>query len=227
MRPRHHLDCGGLRGVTSHGAQLMGVGAHHVGQDMSVRGVALGAGHTMPPAVLGCLQRVDRIHGVPGGDQRGHPRALVSLGPDHHLARTAAVRVIAECLTGHGVQPGHPGHAFGQPGLRQPTARGVHQLDVVMILGPVVPNEQSQRCSRLAIRTVPAACGRTISALMTQCSRRIRTGTTSHQRSTLPASRQGHGLSTGLPGRDPRGASAHLPAATGASLPDGRPANSH
>src|ERR1022692_3872725 len=33
---------------------------------------------------------------------------------------------------------------------------------------------------------------------MTQCSRHTKAGTTSQQRSTVPASRQGHGLSPGL-----------------------------
>ena len=77
------------------------------------------------------------------------------------------------------------------------------------------------------VRICPAACGRTISALMKQCSRpRARQAhTTSQQRSTLPASRQGHGLSSGLTvqieGVFP---CRRLP---GPSLPDGGPVGSH
>jgi hypothetical protein len=49
---------------------------------------------------------------------------------------------LTELFTDHGVQPRHPRHALGQPGLGQPPPRSVHQLDVVVRLGPAVPNEQ-------------------------------------------------------------------------------------
>ena len=63
-------------------------------------------------------------------------------------------------------------------------------------------------------RIWPAACGRTISALMKQCSRPTRrAGTTSQQRSTLPATGRGTILSSGLQRARGRN-SAHLPAAT-------------
>ena len=61
--------------------------------------------------------------------------------------------------------------------------------------------------------TRSAACGRTISDLMTQCSRHAAAGTTSHQRSTLPAAGRGT-----LFQQDSQGiredTSAHLPTAT-------------
>jgi hypothetical protein len=65
------------------------------------------------------------------------------------------------------------------------------------VLGPVIPDEQPHMFSRLKFQNWPAACGRTISALMKQCSRQ-QARTTSQQRSTLPASRQGHDLPVGL-----------------------------
>jgi hypothetical protein len=45
VHPGHDLDCGGLVAVPGHGAQLVGVGADQVGQDMGVTGVALGPRH--------------------------------------------------------------------------------------------------------------------------------------------------------------------------------------
>jgi hypothetical protein len=50
-----------------------------------------------------------------------------------------------ELPSDHRVQFGHPRHALGQTGLGQPAPRGVHQLDVVMLLGPVISYEQAQR----------------------------------------------------------------------------------
>jgi hypothetical protein len=49
------------------------------------------------------------------------------------------LNVLAELLPDHRVQPGHPGHTFGQPGFGRPSTRAVHQLDVVMVLGQSSP----------------------------------------------------------------------------------------
>jgi hypothetical protein len=40
------------------------------------------------------------------------------------------------------VQPGHSSQAFVQPGPAQPTPGGVHHLHIVVILGPVISDEQ-------------------------------------------------------------------------------------
>ena len=45
-------------------------------------------------------------------------------------------------LANQDMQPGHPGHTLGQPSLGQPASRLVLDFDVVMILSPVVPDEQ-------------------------------------------------------------------------------------
>ena len=93
-------------------------------------GIALGAGHPVAFPVPGGLQRVHRIHHIPGRDQRGHPRTAVGLDPDHHLR---ILSVCAQVLPGQLVQPGHPGHPFRQPLPGQHPARLIHQLDVVMV----------------------------------------------------------------------------------------------
>jgi hypothetical protein len=116
----------------------------------------------------GGLQRVDRQHGVSGGDQRPHPWAPIGLDAHQYFD---LVGVLAGQLTDDRVQPGHPGHALGQPGLGQAAAGGVHHLHIVVVFGPVVSHQQSQRSSRSRYRSPCAACGRTISDLIKQCSR--------------------------------------------------------
>lgn len=138
--------------------QLVGVGAHHVRQDVRVGRVALGAGDAVPFPVPGRLQRVHRVHGITRRDQRGHPRAAVGFDPDRHLG---PVDVLAELRADQCVQPGDPGHALGQPRLGQPAAGRVHQLDIVMILRPIVSYEQQFGSPICGFGHGLAACGRT------------------------------------------------------------------
>ncbi len=134
--------------------------------------------------------------------------------------------VLAELRADHRVQPGDPGHALGQPRLGQPAARprpSPRRRD-----GPRPSHlpRTATRLSHLQSSTPSAACGRTISDLMNQCSRHHRAGTTSHQRSALPADRQGHDLSirTRTSRVDGVLTRRRLPAP---SLPDDRLASSH
>lgn len=147
VRPRHHLHRPGLRCVRGHRTQLVGIGAHHIGQRVRISSITFRPRHTVPLPVPGHLQRVDRIHRVPSRDQCRHPRAPLSLNPDQHLS---LLGVLTELLTDHRVQPGHPHHPLRQPGLDQPPPRGIHQLHIVMRLGPVIPHEQ-QRHSLLIV----------------------------------------------------------------------------
>lgn len=136
---------------------------------MRVGRVALGARDAQPFPVPCRLQRVDRQHPVPGGDRRLHPQATAGLDPDHHLRLFGR---FIELFGDHRVQLGHPHRSLGQAGLGQPAPRGIHQLDVVMLLGPVLSHEQAQRFSRFRHRSISTACGRTVSELIKQCSHR-------------------------------------------------------
>ncbi len=90
---------------------------------------------------------------------------MIGLDPDPDLELVLTV-------TGTGMfadqrmQPGHTGRALAQPGPGQNPPGLVHQLDIVMISGPVITNQQNchLRTSR-SPWTTPAACGRTISDL--------------------------------------------------------------
>jgi hypothetical protein len=117
----------------------MPFGPHHVGQGVRIGGVALGAGDAVPLPVAGDLQRIDRIDPVPGRKQRLHPRAPVGLDPDHDLPRIGVLRQLGPDQL---VQPCNPGDPLRKPGLAQPPSRLVLHLDVVVVLGPIVPDQQ-------------------------------------------------------------------------------------
>jgi hypothetical protein len=59
-------------------------------------------------------------------------------------------------LADQGVQAGNPVQALGQPAPCQHLAAVIDDLDVVMVLGPVISHEQ-HRASRSLIRTLSAA----------------------------------------------------------------------
>jgi len=80
-------------------------GPDQVGQDMSVTGIALGSRDTVALPGTSGLQRVDRVHLVPGGDQRGDPRATVGLDADLHRG---GVVVLRQEPSNQGVQPRYP-----------------------------------------------------------------------------------------------------------------------
>jgi len=67
------------------------MGADQVGQDMRVTGVALGSRDVLTLARASRLQRVDRIHLIPRGDQCSDPRAAVGLDADLHLGGVAVL----------------------------------------------------------------------------------------------------------------------------------------
>jgi hypothetical protein len=81
------------------------------------------------------------------------------------------------------VQRSDARHPLGQPSADQPAAELVLNLDVVMSLSPVVPDEQHQQRS-LALDRSPSSRGKDRVALMDQCSDQLLVGTPSHQSSS-------------------------------------------
>jgi hypothetical protein len=101
-----------------------------------------------------------------------------------------SVRTMSASMCASPESLGHPGHALGQPPLRQHLLGLVHHLHVVIILSPVIAHEQPHPLSRPRCRKQAAASGRTISDLMKLCSPQPE-GTTSQQRSILPVTGRG------------------------------------
>jgi hypothetical protein len=149
-------------------------------------GVALGAGHVVALPEPRHPQRVDRIDLVPGRDERQHPGATVSLDPDDDIR----VVVIAKVFADHRVQPGDTRDAYRQLGPSQHPTRLVLQFDVVIVLRPVVSDEQQ--------RSTPIHSGhydRSLREIYQRPNKQVLTpgsaGTTSHQRSHLPTTGRG------------------------------------
>ena len=139
MSPGHHFDRFGLITVPGNRAQLMGIGAHHIRQGVRISGIALRTRDAMPLPVTRHLQRVHRTHPIPRSDQRGHPRATIGLDPDRHLC---CVTVLLQVLGDQPMQPGDPGNPLLQPGFGQHSPCLVLELDVMVLLGPVISHKQ-------------------------------------------------------------------------------------
>ena len=85
------------------------------------------------------LLGIEPEHLVASRRERLHPQPPVSLDRHHHLARiTIGGQVRGDQL----MQPGDPGRALGQPPGGQLAARLVLDLHIVVILGPVISDEQ-------------------------------------------------------------------------------------
>ena len=100
------------------------------------------------------------MHHITCGNQRGHPRATVSLNPDSHLTRPG-IRISEPA--NQLMKPGDPRHALAQPGPPEHPARPVLHLHIMMIFGPVITSEQhchlprSAPLAAAAPRRTPAA----------------------------------------------------------------------
>lgn len=140
--PCDHLDRIGQLTVTGDLAELVPVGADHVGKRMRVSSVALRARHAATLTEPSRLQRIDREHLISGRDQCPHPGTSIGLDAHRHLVAAGLAAKDGEMLAEQRMQPGHPGYTLRQPRLGQPAPRLVLDLDVMVILRPVIPNEQ-------------------------------------------------------------------------------------
>jgi hypothetical protein len=90
------------------------------------------------------LHRIDRIHPVPRHDHGLHPWPPIGLDPDHHLRRiirSISLGPIAEAISDQGVQLGYPLDSLRQPTPGTSPTLLIDDLDVVVALRPVVPDE--------------------------------------------------------------------------------------
>jgi len=116
------------------------------GEQVRVGGVALGPGGGVPLPVPGRRQWVDREHLVSGCAQRRDPRTAVGLDTHYRLSRHLLRRQLSPRRRGvlgdQRVQPGDAFKALRQSCPHQPATILVLDLDVVMILSPVISDEQ-------------------------------------------------------------------------------------
>ncbi len=149
MRPGHQLHRIHQVGVPGDLPVMITIQPDDLGQDVSITGVGLRARGGVPLPVPRRGQRVDREHLITGRPQRRHPRAAVGLDPDDHPAGDLLRRQLRPVRRGvlgdQRMQPGDALQTLRQPGLRQSPTGLVLNLDVVVILGPVVPDEQQHR----------------------------------------------------------------------------------
>jgi hypothetical protein len=136
MSAGQHLDPLAGLAVAGHQAMVVTVGTHQVGQHLGVGGVGLGAGAaSVALAVASDGLGVDRVHLIAGRHQRGDPQPPIRFDAHHHLGR------ITRTTGHHRTQLGDPSDALGQTLAAKTHADGVADLDVVMLLGPIITHE--------------------------------------------------------------------------------------
>ena len=166
VRPRGELDALGIGAVPSDRVPPGPVQADDLGQRVGIGCVRLRTGDRVPLPVPRSGPGVERVHGVPGRNQRGDPRAALGLDPDQHRqSRVGVGPRVRQVLRNRGVQPGHPGQPLRGLLLGQDLAVLVDQLDVVMVLSAVITYEQRTNLLDLA-GNGSAAWRRTPSDLM-------------------------------------------------------------
>ncbi len=110
-----------------------------LGQHVCIFRVGLAAAGAVPFPITSHLPRIDRIHRVTGGDQSLRPRPSIGLDPNQH---PVGLLVLAEVASDQAVQLGQPIDSLHQPAPDQYPTLGVLDLNVVMGLSPIVPDEQ-------------------------------------------------------------------------------------
>jgi hypothetical protein len=152
---RDQLDRLGLLRVA--GQRTMGgtVDPDDLGQQMRVGGIGLRTRGGVPSPITGHRHRIDREHLIPGRDQGGHPRTAVGLDPDLHQALCSPGLQVHPVLGQVGrdqrVQLSDPRDALRHPPPGQHRAGLVDDLDVVVVLGPVITHKQHPDSLRLTL----------------------------------------------------------------------------
>src|SRR3954454_3598364 len=112
------------------------------------------------------------------------------------------------------MQPGHPSDPIGQPGLGQPASRLVLDLDVVMVLRPVVSDEQQS-----VLPSLHTDCVR-VSSLRENYQR-------PNEQVLTPLSRRARHPISGRSSRPPAGARSHIRTSSTSSAFECSPASGY
>jgi hypothetical protein len=139
MGPRGQPHLLSDRRVPGRRPMMSSVQPDDLSQHMRIAWVGLRAGGAVPFPITGHLQRVDRVDGVAGRDQRLHPRTAVSLDPHQHLVGLIG---LTQMLRDQPVQHSDAGHPLRQPATGQQLGLPIFDLNVVVGLSPIVADEQ-------------------------------------------------------------------------------------
>ena len=141
MASSENLDALRVGAVTSEEAMVVPIGAHQISQHLGVTGIGFRARDIMAVAIASHRQRVDRIELIARRHQGLHPQATIGFDADHDLGRR--LRVISDQL----MQRADTGQSLRQTSPCDHRPRLVHQMHIVMILCPVVSDEQHRGLS--------------------------------------------------------------------------------
>ena len=145
--------------------------------------------------------RVDRVHRVPGRDQRGDPRAALGLIPTSTSQRRIGVAPrLRQVLSDQGVQPGHPGQPLREASLRpgpcpprrRARRRGGPRPSHHPRTTPHVPPQLDPTSAQQRGGDTQRSNGQVLTAPR---------GTSSHQLSLSPHDQRAHGLPQDLKGQ--------------------------
>jgi hypothetical protein len=149
MSAGHQLDRLSQRRVSRDRAVVDTVEPGDFRQHVRVPRITFGSRRRVPPTVAGHRHRVDREHLIPRRDQRGHPR--LAAGLDRYLhqrgspARLQLGPFWRRMLTDQRMQPRDPFQPFRQPRPGQPAPPIISDLDVMVVLRPVITSKQHPR----------------------------------------------------------------------------------
>jgi len=134
--------CARASNFTGHFAVMGPIQPDDLSEHVGVAGVALGARGGVPVPVAGRRHRVDRVDVVAGGSQGDHPWAAVGLDTNKNTVGALLGREVGPVRRGelgdHCVQLGCPLQPSRQSGFAQPPPALIFDLDVMVVLGPVV-----------------------------------------------------------------------------------------
>ena len=178
MRAGHQLHRIRQVGFTGDLPMVTTIEPDDLRKHMSITCIGLRARGGVPLPIPRRGQRVDHKHLITGRPQGGNPRAPVVLDSHDHLSGDIfwrQLRPARGCMLGDQcMEPRDALQSFRQASSCQSTPGRVLELKIVVIFGPVVPDEQQHLQQLLHARWTRITAPGDTCNLMNKCSRRRR-----------------------------------------------------